>query len=60
MLVLSRKVGESLVVTAADGTEIRFRVVKAAGKRVKVSIEAPPSARVLRSEIADRPADRAA
>ena len=47
MLVLTRKVGESLVI---DG-EITIKVSQIQGNRVRLCIDAPKSHRVIRSEI---------
>jgi len=50
MLVLSRKKGETIQVSSAAG-EIRITVAEVRGGRVRLSIEAPRSVRVLRSEL---------
>ena len=55
MLVLSRKVGEEVVIA---GT-IRVTVVAVQGNRVRIGIAAPPSIKVNRQEIHDRPAEAA-
>lgn len=47
MLVLTRKIGESLVI---DG-EITIKVSQIQGNRVRLCIDAPKSHRVIRSEI---------
>ena len=47
MLVLTRKIGESLVI---DG-DITIKVSQIQGNRVKLCIDAPRSHRVVRSEI---------
>lgn len=47
MLVLSRKVGEKLVI----GDGIVITVSRVAGQRVSIGIEAPPEVRVVRSEL---------
>lgn len=47
MLVLSRKVGERIVI----GDDVVVTVVEVSGNRVRVGIEAPRSKQVLRSEI---------
>ncbi len=47
MLVLTRKLGESLVI---DG-EITIKVSQIQGNRVKLCVDAPRSHRVVRSEI---------
>lgn len=47
MLVLSRKVGEKLVI----GDNITIVVNRVAGNRVTIGIEAPDSVRVIRAEL---------
>jgi carbon storage regulator CsrA len=47
MLVLTRKVGESVVV---PGLCIEFKLLGIKGNVVKVGIEAPPAVLVLRKE----------
>ncbi|HVX59946.1 MAG TPA: carbon storage regulator [Pirellulales bacterium] len=47
MLVLSRKVGEKLVI----GDGIVITVSRVAGQRVSIGIEAPPHVRVVRGEL---------
>ena len=47
MLVLTRKIGESIVI---DG-EITIKVSQIQGNRVRICIDAPKSHRVVRSEI---------
>lgn len=47
MLVLSRKVGESLVI----GGNIRVVVHRVAGNRVTIGIEAPNDVRIIRGEL---------
>jgi carbon storage regulator len=51
MLVLSRKIGESIVL---DGN-IKVTVVKIVGNRVRLGIEAPPEVAIKRTEIANVP-----
>jgi len=51
MLVLSRKVGESVVI---DGG-IVVRVLSAEGGRIRLGFEAPAEVAVRRSELAPRP-----
>ena len=50
MLVLSRKVGEKLVI---DGN-ITVEVVKIQGNRISLGIVAPSDVKILRGELADR------
>lgn len=47
MLVLSRKVGEKIII---DGS-IQVEIVAVAGNRVRIGIKAPPEVRVDREEI---------
>ena len=47
MLVLSRKVGETILINDA----IRVTVVQAANGRIRLGIDAPPEVRVLRDEL---------
>ena len=47
MLVLSRKVGESILI----GESIRLTVVQAANGRIRLGIDAPPEVIVLREEL---------
>jgi carbon storage regulator len=50
MLVLSRKLGETVVID----DEIVLKVTQVQGNRVKLSLEAPRSRRILRGEIAEQ------
>lgn len=47
MLVLSRKIGESLMVN----NEMEIRIIEISGDKVKIGIEAPKHFRVLRKEL---------
>jgi carbon storage regulator len=46
MLVLTRRSGESIVI----GGEIRIRVLRASGSRVRLGIEAPADVRIVREK----------
>ncbi len=50
MLVLTRKLGEEILI---DGN-ITIRVVDCGRNRVRLAIDAPPSVRILREELAKR------
>ena len=47
MLVLSRKVGESVLISES----IRVTVVQSANGRIRLGIDAPPEVKVLREEL---------
>jgi carbon storage regulator len=51
MLVISRKVGESIVV----GDSVVVTVVQMQRGRVRIGVEAPPQVLVLREELRQRP-----
>lgn len=51
MLVLSRKVGEKVVI----GGNITVTITRVAGNRVTLGIDAPVSVRVVRGELAATP-----
>ena len=50
MLVLTRKIGESIVID----DHIEVRVQQLTGKRVRISIDAPNHVKIMRGEIAER------
>jgi len=54
MLVLSRKVGETIVITAPDGTQIVLMLVEVRGDKVRIGIAAPRTYTVYREEIQQR------
>lgn len=53
MLVLSREIGESIVITTEDGTEVELTVlaVDANGRKVSLGFKAPRSVQIDRHEI---------
>lgn len=53
MLVLSRKIGEQIVVPSCD---IRIEVLRIAGGRVRLAFSAPPQIAVHRTEVLERAA----
>ncbi len=50
MLILTRKVGESIII----GNNIRVAVLEVRGRQIRLGIDAPPDVVVLREEIAQR------
>ena len=51
MLVLSRKVGETIVITAPDGTQIVLMLIEVRGDKARIGIDAPRTYTVHREEI---------
>ena len=51
MLVLSRKEGESIVLTTPTGETVTITLTKYRGAQTIVGIEAPKSRKILRSEL---------
>ncbi len=47
MLILSRKIGESLIIN--DNIEIK--IIDSSGDKIKIGIKAPDDVKVLRSEL---------
>ena len=50
MLVLTRKVGESIVI----GTDVRITVLEMQGRQIRLGIEAPSDVSVHRGEVYER------
>jgi carbon storage regulator CsrA len=50
MLVLTRKDGEKIKITCADGTEITVHTVRVEPHRVHIGIEAPDNVNILRDD----------
>ena len=51
MLVLSRKVGETVIITAPDGTQIVLMLVEVRGDKARIGIAAPRTYTVHRAEV---------
>jgi len=51
MLVLTRKVDESLTLTLPDGSVIVITLTEVRGDKVRIGIDAPRDVTVLRSEL---------
>jgi carbon storage regulator len=54
MLVLSRREGEDIIITAGDGTRTRVAVVEIRGDRVRLGFEAPDDTSIHRREVQER------
>lgn len=54
MLVLTRRVGETLIIKTADGIEIKVAVTGINGTQARLGIEAPKSVSVNREEVQQR------
>ena len=54
MLVLSRKVGETVIITAPDGTQIVLMLVEVRGDKCRIGIAAPTTYTIHREEIQSR------
>jgi carbon storage regulator len=53
MLILTRRVGESIVITTADGQEIEMVVLGQKGNQIRLGFEADKSIDIVRSELLD-------
>ena len=53
MLVLSRKVGQSIII----GNNIHVKIVEVRGQQVRLGVEAPESVSIIREEIHSEVAD---
>lgn len=51
MLVLKRKVGERIIITAPDGTQIVLMMVEVRGDQARFGIDAPKTYTVHREEV---------
>ena len=54
MLVLSRLVHESIVITVPDGVRMTITIAEVRGDKVRLGIEAPKEYRVHRKEVQDK------
>lgn len=59
MLILSRKVSEAVALKVGD-VEIRVVLVRLAGQKARIGIEAPDCVEILREELAEAEANAAA
>ena len=54
MLVLSRKVNETIIITGPDGTNIVVMLVEVRGDKARIGIAAPKNYAVNREEVQKR------
>ena len=54
MLVLTRRIGETIVIQTKDGTKVSFVIASTNRGQVKVAFEAPNSTKIYRQEIFDK------
>ena len=54
MLVLTRRDGEDIVVTLANGEEVRIRVVEIRKGRVSLGVDAPDMANIARETVPEK------
>jgi len=54
MLVLTRKIGESIIIKTSTGEEIEVVVLDTNGKQVRLGTEAASDVTVLREELLER------
>ena len=54
MLILTRKVGESLIIRTSTGEEIEVIVVGTKGKQIQLGTEAADDVSVFREEVLQR------
>lgn len=54
MLILTRRVGETLVITLSDGTKINVTSLGVKGNQTRIGIDAPKNISVHREEIQQR------
>lgn len=57
MLVLTRKVNESIVIDCPDGTVFEFTIVRISGTRCTISFDAPDNVKIRRGELQERESD---
>ena len=54
MLVLTRRIKESIVICLPDGTEVEVYVVAVSNGKARLGVDAPQSVRITRNEVDDR------
>jgi carbon storage regulator len=54
MLILTRRPGESVIITTPAGERIEVAVLGVKGNQVRLGTEAPAEVTVLREELVDR------
>ena len=57
MLVLSRRVSETIIITAPDGTQLTLMLVKVRGDKARIGVDAPKNWIIHREEVQARVPD---
>jgi carbon storage regulator len=50
MLVLTRRLGQDLIITHPDGTEIRICLLSMSGGQARIGVHAPKEVQILRDD----------
>lgn len=51
MLILTRKIGETIIINEKEDKKIAIIVLEVTGDRIKLGINAPKSTKILREEL---------
>jgi len=54
MLILTRRVGETIIIQTADGERIEVTVLAVKGNQVRIGTEAPDDVHIVREELLAR------
>lgn len=54
MLILTRRLGETVIVNENEDKKIAITVVEVLGDRIKLGINAPKNIKILREELYDK------
>ena len=54
MLALTRRIGESVILTLPDGRRVEFWISDKSAEQVRLGIDAPDDVRIDRSEVIQR------
>lgn len=54
MLILTRRLGEKVIINENEDKKIAITVVEVLGDRIKLGINAPKNIKILREELCDK------